>query len=76
MSELCKRVRYSKVQQGYLVFVIVDIGPGDNAQFWCQESGEVRWYPFIPNLEERARALDLSRKPLPEKGWPLLEIDE
>lgn len=66
------RVRYSKVERDILVFVIADIRP-DGAEFFSQETGEVRWYPFIPAAQERAAALALHRFPPPsETGWPLL----
>ena len=66
------RVRYSKVEQGALIFVIADVRPDGAAEFFSQEAGEVRWYPFVPVAEERTAALELVRMPPAEAGWPLL----
>lgn len=68
------RIKYSKVEHGALVFVIADVRSDGAAEFFSQEAGEVRWYPFVPVKEEHAAALALLRtRPGPrDAGWPLL----
>lgn len=68
------RIKYSKVEQGALVFVIADVRPDGAAEFFSQEAGEVRWYPFVPVKEEQVAALALlrARPSSREPGWPLL----
>jgi len=70
------RVRYSKVVGACLVFVIVDIHPDGCAEFWSQESGEVRWFPFVPAPAERLAAFTLLGAQPGEGGggWPLLRF--
>jgi hypothetical protein len=69
------RIRYSKVERGALVFVIADVRPDGAAEFFSQEAGEVRWFPFVPAAEEREAALGLLRGK-PAQGWPLLLAGE
>ena len=67
------RLHYSKVVADCLRYVVVDRSAEGALQFWSQESGDVRWYPFEPSEEERAAALALwceGRENTP--GWPLL----
>ncbi|HEV2444740.1 MAG TPA: hypothetical protein VGS58_02405 [Candidatus Sulfopaludibacter sp.] len=68
------RVRYSKVERECLVFVIADVHPDGGADFFSQEVGEVRWFPFVPQPAERRAALALlrSRPAVGESAWPLL----
>ena len=73
-----ERVHYSKVQRDCLVFVIVEIDPDGRAEFYSQEAGEVRWFPFVPQPAERQAAMALirSRTPLPAPHWPLLFAED
>ena len=68
------RVRYSKVERECLFFVIADFHPDGRVEFFSQESGEVRWFPFQPAAAERTAATALLRgKPRPgQSAWPLL----
>jgi hypothetical protein len=72
------RVHYSKVERDCLIFVIVEIHPDGRAEFFSQEAGEVRWFPFVPQPAERRAALALSRPrvPLPAPHWPLLFAED
>ena len=70
----CGRVRYSKVERECLVFVIADFHPDGSAEFFSQEVGEVRWFPFQPAPNEHTAALGLLRSSsaVAEPAWPLL----
>jgi hypothetical protein len=72
------RVHYSKVERDCLVFVIADIHQDGGAEFFSQETGEVRWFPFVPRAAERRAALALLRaRPASEEpGWPLLFAED
>jgi hypothetical protein len=72
--EGAERVQYSKIVDGCLTYVIVDLHPGDRTEFWSQEAGEVRWYRFFPAPGEVAAALALFVA-APSRGsqWPMLK---
>ena len=69
-----RRIRYSKVVRGCVVYVIVEIRGNGVTEFSSQEFGEVRWYAFTPDAAERAAALALADA---EDGpqWPMLHQD-
>jgi hypothetical protein len=77
MSSIPCRVQYTKIVDGRLCFVIVDRHPGAAAEFWEQETGEVRWYPFSPTAQERSAAMALFEAPPAVGGprWPALRWD-
>ena len=68
------RIHYRKIICGSLYFVIADLLPTGELDFWWQESGEMRWYPYEPGSEEKAAALRLLSDGGPGSGghWPLL----
>ena len=67
------RLRYSKVVADCLRYVVVDRSPEGELQFWSQEPGDVRWFPFEPQADEREAALALWRDGGENSsGWPLL----
>lgn len=74
MSLIPCRVQYTKIVDGRLHFVIVDRYPNAPAEFWEQEAGEVRWYPFSPSTAERSAAMALFDASSLVGGprWPLL----
>jgi hypothetical protein len=67
------RLHYTKVVEDCLRYVVVDRSPDGALQFSFQEPGDVRWFPFEPNAEERTAALALWRDGAESaSGWPLL----
>jgi len=68
------RFRYAKVVCNCLHYVIVDVSSDGSMEFWSQESGEVRWFPFDPAPEERAAAVSLWRSGPANGGWPRVQV--
>lgn len=76
LSTALKRVRYSKIEGGYLIFVIAEFAEDGTVEFWSQESGEVRWFRFTPKAEERTAVIALAAGSENRSGaWPLLEFE-
>jgi hypothetical protein len=48
-----RRFSYSKLKNGRLKFVVVDIDWDDKEEWSEQEPGEVCWYAFKPSTAER-----------------------
>jgi hypothetical protein len=74
-SEL-SRFRYAKIVCNCLHYVIVEVSSDGDMEFWSQESGEVRWFPFIPAPEERAAAVSLWRSGGGAVDWPRVRLTQ
>jgi hypothetical protein len=69
------RVHYRKIIGDCQFYVIGDMSPAGQLEFFYQESGEVRWHPYSPAPEERDAALRLlhSQHSSGGESWPLLK---
>jgi hypothetical protein len=62
--------RFTFLREG-LCFGLAERDAAGAMEYWIQESGEVRWYPFVPTPAEETAVKRLFEKP-PAGGWPML----
>jgi len=66
------RYQYSTIGRTCLRFVIVDVSPDGQEDFWEQEAGEPCWHSYYPCAAERTAFHGLAAEKGTSGGWPLL----